>query len=79
MKILFDISTLIFGFSALLLIVERYYTGIVDETSYDNEIYFVITTVSTVGYGNETVSSASKFICTIIVILGIIIVPSNCA
>jgi hypothetical protein len=42
-------------------------------------IYFVMTTISTVGYGNLLEGKYSKLLLTMLVVAGIVIVPSNCA
>ena len=42
-------------------------------------IYFVMTTISTVGYGIPLEGKYSKLLVTLLVVTGIVIVPSNCA
>jgi hypothetical protein len=79
MKIVLVIGTLILGFSALILIFERNSSDGLTPISYHYMIYFVLTTVSTVGYENNLGSVYSKLILIILIVSGLFILPSKCA
>ncbi len=79
MKIVLVIGTLILGFSALILVFERQSTDSLSPVSYHYMIYFVLTTVSTVGYENNLSSAYSKILLILLIVTGLFILPSKCA
>lgn len=79
MKIVLVIGTLILGFSALILVFERQSNDGLTPISYHYMIYFVLTTVSTVGYENNLGSAYSKILLIVLIVTGLFILPSKCA
>jgi voltage-gated potassium channel len=77
LKTLFTVFTLIFVFSGLILFAEKNSINEnVNISSFPNSFYYVVTTLSTVGFGDFiTVSPLGRFFTVLMIMLGAVLVP----